>query len=194
MNYLLILLAVSMAVSGGVSAAGAVGANIAAGEAFAAGVQGSARFNGGQFTPVPELFEYLQTQKMARASNAVKGIANSAKKIPSNLASKSSVASLKIPGTISRNGGFTDGSMGLGIQYPYIVVSRPEQNIPSDYGAYFGYPSNINESLYNLKGYTEIGEIHLTNIFTNYYENVNVYPTSEELSAIENILKGGVIL
>lgn len=101
-----------------------------------------------------------------------------------NIASNSSIAALKTPISIQRNGGFTDGSAGMGIQYPYIILSRPEQNVPENYGQHFGYPSNIHSSLLFLKGYTEIGSVHLNGIPA----------TAPELDELDTILKGGVIL
>ena len=104
-------------------------------------------------------------------------------KAGANIASKSSVASLKTPVSVQRNGGFTDGSAGMGIQYPYIILSRPEQNVPENYGHHFGYPSNVYVKLSSLRGYTEIGSIHLDSIPA----------TNAELEELDGILKGGVI-
>ena len=104
-------------------------------------------------------------------------------KVGANIASKSSIASLKTPVSVQRNGGFTDGSAGMGIQYPYIILSRPEQNVPENYGHHFGYPSNVYVNLGSLRGYTEIGSIHLDSIPA----------TNAELEELDGILKGGVI-
>ena len=100
-----------------------------------------------------------------------------------NLAANSSVAAARRTGGVSRNGAFTDGSAALGCQYPYIILSRPTQSVPKEYGSHYGYPSNITASLGNLKGYTEVGEIHINGIDA----------TGPELSELDHILKGGVI-
>ena len=94
-----------------------------------------------------------------------------------------SLAINKTPVHVSRNGGFTDGSASLGVQYPYIILSRPTQSVPEEYGHHYGYPSNISAKLNTLKGYTEIGEIHLDGISA----------TDSELKELDAILKGGVI-
>lgn len=95
----------------------------------------------------------------------------------------SSLAINKTPISISRNGGFTDGSASLSVQYPYIILSRPIQSVAENYGSYYGYPSNIYVRLSNLRGYTEIGEIHLDGIPA----------TASELDELDSLLKGGVI-
>lgn len=81
------------------------------------------------------------------------------------------------------------GSMGgmggmLGVQTPYLILSRPRQAIPKNQNAYIGYPSFITNQLKALVGYTEVEQIHLENIPA----------TGEELIEIENILKKGVII
>lgn len=120
---------------------------------------------------------------MDAASEGVsRGLTQSAR-IAGRLAT-TSLAINKHPISISRNGGFTDGSSSLSVQYPYIILSRPTQSVPNEYGHHYGYPSNIYSKLSELTGYTEIGEIHLDGIPA----------TFEELQELENILKGGIIL
>ena len=80
------------------------------------------------------------------------------------------------------------GSMGgtggmLGVQTPYLILTRPRQALPSDQNTFTGYPAFITERLEDLTGYTEIDTIHLE----------NVPATESELSEIESLLKGGVI-
>lgn len=81
-------------------------------------------------------------------------------------------------GSLSGTGGM------LGIQTPYLILTRPRQAIPAGQNRFIGYPSFITEVLGNISGYTEIESIHL--------EGINA--TGEELSEIETILKSGVIL
>lgn len=80
------------------------------------------------------------------------------------------------------------GAMGgtggmLGVQTPYLILTRPRQALPRGQNIFMGYPSFITERLGDLTGYTEIDSIHLENI-----------PATEpELSEIESLLKSGVI-
>lgn len=81
------------------------------------------------------------------------------------------------------------GSMGgtgglLGIQAPYLILTRPRQAIPLNQNVFMGYPSFISGKLSSLKGYTEIESIHLENIPA----------TEQELSEIVSLLKSGVII
>ena len=99
------------------------------------------------------------------------------------LASASALAVFRTPASVSRNGSFSGNSQSMSIQYPYIILSRPTQSVPEEYGHHYGYPSNIYTSLGSLKGYTEVGTIHLNGIVA----------TEEELDEIDNILKDGVI-
>lgn len=86
--------------------------------------------------------------------------------------------------TIGRTGGMNSASGFLGLRTPYIIIERPRQSLAKDYATFRGYPSNITETLGNLKGYTEVESIHLENISA----------TSAECDEIISLLNGGVIL
>ena len=81
--------------------------------------------------------------------------------------------------------GSMSSSIGLmGVQTPYIILTRPRQCVPGRQNEYTGYPSYITETLGSLSGYTEIHSIHLDGIPA----------TDEELNEIESLLYKGVIL
>lgn len=80
-------------------------------------------------------------------------------------------------GSMSGTGGL------LGVQTPYMILTRPRQALPFNQNSFMGYPSFINESLSGLSGYTEVESIHLE----------NVPATEQELTEIETLLKSGVI-
>lgn len=80
------------------------------------------------------------------------------------------------------------GSMGgtgglLGIQTPYLILTRPRQALPKDQNVFKGYPSFITATMGDLSGYTEIDTVHLEDIPA----------TDAEIVEIESILKTGVI-
>lgn len=80
------------------------------------------------------------------------------------------------------------GAMGgtggmMGVQTPYLILTRPRQALPARQNTFTGYPSFITEQLSTLSGYTEVFKIHLE----------NVPATEQELSEIETLLKSGVI-
>ena len=81
-------------------------------------------------------------------------------------------------GSMSGTGGM------LGIQTPYLILTRPRQATPKYQNKFSGYPSFITMSLGECSGYTEVETVHLENIAA----------TEQELSEIERLLKGGVIL
>lgn len=81
-------------------------------------------------------------------------------------------------GTMSSTGGM------LGIQTPFLILTRPRQAVPQYQASYTGYPSFITRGLSQLGGYTIVENIHLQNIPA----------TDTELDEIERILKTGVIL
>lgn len=97
----------------------------------------------------------------------------------------SSVAAFRTPATIQRNGSFTGNGAGMSIQFPFIIVSRPEQNIPDNYGKFYGYPSNVYARIGSVRGYTEIGSVHVNGL---------TGATLDEVEEVERLLKGGVIL
>jgi hypothetical protein len=80
------------------------------------------------------------------------------------------------------------GSMGgmggmLGVQTPYLILTRPRQCLPARQNDFEGYPSYITRNLSDVRGYTVIESVHLEGITA----------TDDEKSEIESILKTGVI-
>lgn len=81
------------------------------------------------------------------------------------------------------------GSMGgmggmLGVQKPYIILTRPRQALPERQNTFTGYPSFITKTLSDCSGYTEVESIHLE----------NVPATQNEIDEITELLKSGVII
>lgn len=81
--------------------------------------------------------------------------------------------------------GSLGGSAGImGVQKPFIVIERPNISVPNKVQHYMGQTSNITANLGGLSGMTIVEAVHLEGIPC----------TTEELSEIEALLKGGVIL
>ena len=80
-------------------------------------------------------------------------------------------------GSMSGTGGM------MGIQSPYLILTRPRQALPKRQNTFMGYPSFITKTLSSVSGYTEIESVHLEGI----------HATEQELSEIETLLKSGVI-
>lgn len=85
---------------------------------------------------------------------------------------------------VSKSGAMGSSIGLMGVQTPYIILTRPRQCVPSHQNEYTGYPSYITETLGSLSGYTELHSIHLDGIPA----------TDEELNEIESLLYKGVIL
>lgn len=85
---------------------------------------------------------------------------------------------------VQKSGTLTSNHGIMGIQKPYIIVTRPRQCVPGQQKLYTGYPSFITEHLNSLSGYTIVENIHLD----------GVTATDAEMIEIENLLKEGVIL
>lgn len=86
--------------------------------------------------------------------------------------------------SVSRSGGFNGITGFLGQLQPYILRTMPKAYIPNEQNKFIGYPSFTTKTLGAISGYNEIASIHLENIPA----------TGAELTEIEDLLKGGVIL
>lgn len=166
----------------------ASGAAAAAGAAMG-GMASSAR-TAGAFSPMSEASQLKQATLNGGHSPAVpnysRGISGeqAVSRGAARVAVDSARAAAITPPSISRNGSFTANGSGMSIQYPYLIVSYPERDVPEKYSSHYGYPSNIYKQLGSLNGYTEVAAIHLDGISC----------TEPELSELDELLKGGVIL
>lgn len=100
----------------------------------------------------------------------------------SGIGAASSIISSSKP-TVERSGAMSSTGGLLGIQKPYLILTRPKQALPENQNKYTGYPSFITMALSECTGYTEIDSVHLENMTC----------TDEEAQEIENLLKSGVI-
>lgn len=92
------------------------------------------------------------------------------------------VASQKM--NVSHSGGMSLESGMFGIQYAYLIVTRPREARPSNYRTLNGVPSEISGKLVTFSGFTQVSSVnvHIPNA------------TEEEKNEIEKLLKEGVIL
>lgn len=169
-------LTTTVAVAAGVAGSVAAGAGVVAGTKAAGAAQATAmRAGAGVETAI----------RAGRAAERVASIPyQSMSRIATSVAVPSAVAAMRTPPSIQRSGSFYSSGAGLGPQKPFVIISRPEQNVPGGYGRQFGYPSNMYSGLSRGSGYTEVAAIHLSGINA----------TGKELEEIEDLLKGGVIL
>lgn len=172
---------VTAAVSG-IVAAGATGASMAAGSFASQRVSNAMGFAAANSAIPPSTSQIGRAAYEARiaAERPYTGIQRGAGRV----AATASAAAFRVPPNITRNGSFSGNGASLAVQVPFIIISRPTQSVPQNYGKHYGYPSNIYASLGSLVGYTEVGSVHLDG-FTC---------TVEERNEIGELLMGGVVL
>lgn len=84
---------------------------------------------------------------------------------------------------IERSGAIGSAGSLLSVRTPYLIFTRPRMARPEKQNVYTGYPSFITETLGELNGWTIVQAIHLDNIPC----------TADEMTEIDELLKGGVI-
>ena len=89
-------------------------------------------------------------------------------------------AKLNIP----HSGAISGPGAQLGIMKPYLEIFRPRQSLADSFNTFSGYPSNITETLGNLRGFTSVELVHLHDIPA----------TDAEKDEIMQLLQEGVIL
>ena len=85
---------------------------------------------------------------------------------------------------IEKSGSLTGTNGLLSVQYPYLIIERPRDCVPSKQNKYTGYPSFTTKKLKNVSGYTQMYKVFLNKITC----------TKEEIEEIERLLESGVIL
>ena len=86
---------------------------------------------------------------------------------------------------VQKSGSFSANAGAMGIKKPYFIISRPQAAMSNMWQRYGGMGANTYCTLDSCKGFTRVKYIHLENISG---------ATKEDLTAIESILKEGVIV
>ena len=87
---------------------------------------------------------------------------------------------------VSRSGQAGSSYGYLGKDKPFLILERPIQSVPTNFGAFEGYMSNNYAKISSLSGYTEFDPDTVWSDFGK--------ATEEECEMIKNILNGGVYL
>ena len=128
-------------------------------------------------------------------TNVINGVLSAAASIGSMIATGGATAPLAVPALantavnsmkpdVEKSGSMSGTGGMLGLQTPYLILTRPRQCVPESQSAFMGYPSFISSEIGSLSGYTEVEQVHLD----------GVPATDMEISEIESLLKSGVIL
>lgn len=151
-------------------------------------------YNGSCITNVP-----LTAQNFSGAiQNAVSAVVSAAGMVAGMVTGAAPVTAMSAAGLLNsaantalnskpeiQRSGNLGGSAGiLSVQFPYLIIERPNISVPSGMEHYIGQTSNVTCKLGNISGFTIVDYIHLH----------GVEATNEELAEIESILKKGVIL
>lgn len=121
---------------------------------------------------------------MSAASSALSaGIATGGNPIMGAIAAGSSFMSGPEKIKVQRSGAFSGNIGAMGSKIPYLIISRPQINLPTDFEYYDGLDTNAISQLSACHGYTKCKEVHLN--CPGAYKS--------ELDEIESLLLAGVI-
>lgn len=118
------------------------------------------------------------------AGNIGMMVATGGASAPMNVSNIAATAVNSFKPQIEKSGAMSGTGGMMGIQKPYLILTRPRQALPFEQHKYTGYPSFITTKLSNVSGYTEVEKIHLDNIPA----------TQVEIDEIHSLLKSGVII
>ncbi len=114
-------------------------------------------------------------------------VATEGASIPATIGAAGSAASGMVNAmrpNIEKSGAMSGMGGMMGVQTPYLILTRPRQCLPANQNKIEGYPSFITAQLGELSGFTMVHKIELFDIGA----------TREEYAEIEQLLAEGVIL
>ena len=85
---------------------------------------------------------------------------------------------------VQHSGGFSGNAGAMGVKIPYLIVTRPQTCLADNFPAFDGYPANKTTLLSECSGFVKCETCHVE----------NVPATDAELTEIEMLLKGGIII
>lgn len=85
---------------------------------------------------------------------------------------------------VQHSGGFSGNAGAMGNKIPYVIITRPQTALADNFPAYDGYPANHTTYIGQCSGFVKCETCHVENIPA----------TDMELSEIEMLLKGGIII
>ena len=85
---------------------------------------------------------------------------------------------------VQHSGSLSGNSGVMGGKIPYLIITRPQTNMPNNYEHYQGIPSNFYTSLSSCNGFTKVKNVDVRNINAE----------SNELDEIKSLLMDGVII
>lgn len=140
-------------------------------------------FSGNCATQIPVTSsDHTQIFKSALSTLAIVGGAVTNPSVTALASTVTSVTTAKE--NVQRTGNLASSCGYLSIQTPYLIMERPNLCVAQNQNKYTGYPSFISSRIGQLKGFTQITDIHLDSVIA----------TDEEMKEITNLLEEGVVL
>ena len=85
---------------------------------------------------------------------------------------------------VNHSGAFSGNAGAMGVKQPYLIITRPQTCLADNFPAFDGYPANKTTTISACSGFVKCETCHVENIPA----------TDAELSEIEMLLKGGIII
>lgn len=85
---------------------------------------------------------------------------------------------------VNHSGAFSGNAGAMGVKIPYLIITRPQTCLADNFPDYDGYPANKTTTISACSGFVKCETCHVE----------NVPATDAELSEIEMLLKGGIII
>lgn len=92
------------------------------------------------------------------------------------------VGATKLHSDVQKSGSFTGAAGAMGSKKPYLIISRPQTAMPSNYKKYEGNPSRHYTTIRSCSGFIRVKDVHVDKMSAS----------NKELDMIESLLKSGI--
>lgn len=86
--------------------------------------------------------------------------------------------------SVERSGGFSGNAGAMGSKKPYLIIQRPQTNMPTDFNKFIGKPSNETVKISECTGFISCVEVHA----------LNTICTESEINELITLLKSGILI
>ena len=92
------------------------------------------------------------------------------------------VGATKLHSDVQKSGSLTGAAGAMGSKKPYLIISRPQTALPSNYKKYEGNPSRHYTTIRSCSGFIRVKDVHVDKMSAS----------NKELDMIESLLKSGI--
>lgn len=86
--------------------------------------------------------------------------------------------------SVERSGGFSGNAGAMGSKKPYLIIQRPQTNMPTDFNKFLGKPANETVKISECTGFISCVEVHA----------LNTICTESEMNELITLLKSGILI